>query len=214
MWKYSLFFDYLPVCRFVQVLDLEDLSAHSDPCSSPSCHPLMNNRARYICVCQEGFTGENCREEDRRCQQGYCSKGSSCQPIFETSVPFCVCPFNRLGDRARSLPISSLLEQQISCVSFPTGASDLSLSSDRRDPTPADRNVIRVRTSSFSFLSSAVFNSMLCTPSPDSHPATDVTIFVRSLTVRLSPFNDLFCHDSISVRFRTIFPDSIPLGVH
>ena len=110
VWKYPVLFAHLPVSRLSRVLRLSaSVGDHLNPCSSrpcrhpnEECHPLMNNKSEYLCLCRENFTGPNCSREDQQCLEGYCSKGSLCQPNSRSSLrgdssPFCLCPLNRLG---------------------------------------------------------------------------------------------------------------------
>ena len=107
VWNYPITFDYLPVSRLAQILRLTSSSVteRGNPCSShpchpnQRCHPLMNSKSQYICLCKTNFTGENCSEEDQRCLQGYCPSGSLCQANSRSSLPYCLCPSNRFGQR-------------------------------------------------------------------------------------------------------------------
>ena len=112
LWKYPLSFSHLPVSRLSQVLHFSPSAndqlnpCFSRPCRHPNeeCHPLMNKRSEFICLCKTNFTGENCSEEDQLCDKGYCAVGSLCQPnsrslLQHDSSPFCLCPSNRLGRR-------------------------------------------------------------------------------------------------------------------
>ena len=119
VWKYPLPFAHLPVSRLAKVLHF---SPSPSPCSSQpchrneECHPLMNNRSEYICLCKTNFTRENCSQEDQQCLRGYCSMGSLCQPNSRSSLhgdssPFCLCPMNRFGRRCSI--------EHDRCLSFP-----------------------------------------------------------------------------------------------
>jgi hypothetical protein len=106
VWKYALSFDHLPVTRLAKVLHLTSFFDHrrnpcsSQPChSNERCHPLMNDRSNFICLCPTNFTGPHCSIRDPQCDQGYCLSGSLCQPHSRSSSPFCVCPSNRYGRR-------------------------------------------------------------------------------------------------------------------
>ena len=111
VWKYPLSFSHLPVSRLAKVLRFSPSATdHANPCSSrpcrhpnEECHPLMNDRSEYLCLCRSNFTGENCSREDQQCRQDYCSMGSLCQPNSrsllqdDSSSPFCLCPLNRFS---------------------------------------------------------------------------------------------------------------------
>ena len=104
VWNYPLPFAHLPVTRLAKVLHLTESLLNpcsSSPCPHPNsrCQQLMNNKSQFLCLCKNNFHGENCSEEDLRCRQGYCSRGSLCQPNSRDSLPFCLCPFNRFGVR-------------------------------------------------------------------------------------------------------------------
>ena len=111
VWKYSIFFDYLPVFRFAKVLHLRKVSEKRSPCSNDSCHPneecrpLMNSKSeKIICLCKANFTGENCQVEDEQCLSGYCSSGSLCKPNYRrllrgNAFPYCICRFGQFGHR-------------------------------------------------------------------------------------------------------------------
>ena len=107
VWNYPISFDYLPVSRLAQILRLSSSVAErrQNPCSSrpchpnEQCHPLMNNKSQYICLCQTNFTGKNCSEGDGHCVEGYCASESLCQANSQSALPFCLCPSNRYGQR-------------------------------------------------------------------------------------------------------------------
>ena len=112
VWNYPLSFDHLPVVRFVKVLHFNESSPHQNLCSSQSCHStrqsqslMDNNRSARLCLCKTKIIGHNySKEEDRQCGNGYCALGSVCRTnslsLFRrNSVPLCLCPLNRLGQR-------------------------------------------------------------------------------------------------------------------
>lgn len=112
VWQYPIAFDYLPVFRFAKVLHWTTMEGwKEDPCSNhqcpqnAECHPLMNNRSHFICLCKSDFIGENCAVRDEQCAAGYCTRPSLCKPNYRSVLhgndasPYCVCPSNRYGDR-------------------------------------------------------------------------------------------------------------------
>ena len=111
LWKYSIIFDHLPGFRLAQMLHFSSSSTERNPCSSnpcrldERCQPLMNNRSQFVCLCKTNFQEENCSRKDPQCDKGYCAVGSLCQSSArgsirgDLSLPFCLCPFNRYGDR-------------------------------------------------------------------------------------------------------------------
>ncbi|CAF4529531.1 unnamed protein product [Rotaria sp. Silwood2] len=110
VWKYPIYFDYLPVYSLAKVLRLIKLNKQQNPCLSNPCHsnqqcyPLMNNKSQYVCLCNDNFTGERCSVEDDRCASGYCAPGSLCKPNYHlllrgNTLPLCICSFGQYGDR-------------------------------------------------------------------------------------------------------------------
>ena len=111
VWKYPIFFDYLPVFHFAKVLHLTKANDKGSPCSNHSCHsneecrPLMNGKSEeVICLCKANFSGENCEIEDEQCLSGYCARGSLCKPNYKSVVrgnafPYCICPAGQFGDQ-------------------------------------------------------------------------------------------------------------------
>ena len=111
VWKYPIFFDYLPVFRFAKVLHLTKGNKTRSRCSNDSCrsneecHPLMNSKSgEILCLCKANFSGENCEIEDEQCLSGYCALESLCKPNYRRLVrgnvlPFCICPSGRYGTR-------------------------------------------------------------------------------------------------------------------
>ena len=99
-WQYPVHFGRLPVFRLAKVLYLRDSNpCLSDPCPpNARCHRLLNNNSAFLCLCKSNFSGKNCSEEDSRCRQGYCSKGSLCE-ANSFPDPLCVCPSDRFGVR-------------------------------------------------------------------------------------------------------------------
>ena len=111
MWRYPIYFDYLPVFRLAKVLRLPGSADRRGPCSSSlchsdreECHPLINEPSNHLCLCKANFTGENCSQLDSRCLSGHCASGSLCKPKYRSllrgdPLPLCLCSSNRYGDR-------------------------------------------------------------------------------------------------------------------
>ena len=111
VWKYPIFFGYLPVFRLAKVLHLTKTNEEPNPCSNHSCHPnaechpLLNNESsKIICLCKSNFTGENCEIEEKQYLSDYCAQGSLCKPNYRRLLlgnvfPYCICPSGRFGDQ-------------------------------------------------------------------------------------------------------------------
>jgi hypothetical protein len=110
VWRYPVYFDYLPVFRLAKILRLTKPNIEPNPCSSSPCNqnqdcqPFINDRSKYICLCKSNFTGENCSIEDQQCANGYCSDGAICKPNYRglltgNELPYCICPFENFGER-------------------------------------------------------------------------------------------------------------------
>ncbi|CAF1429744.1 unnamed protein product [Rotaria magnacalcarata] len=108
VWRYQLYFDYLPVFRLAKVLRFTKTTRDQSPCSSNPCNPnqlcqqLLNEKSQYVCLCKPNYTGENCSILDRNCSNGYCSPKALCKPNYRGlltghNLPYCICPFNHYG---------------------------------------------------------------------------------------------------------------------
>ena len=136
VWQYPIYFDYLPSFRFSKVLRLISLDKIENPCSSnpcPSheeCHPLLNQKLKYICLCSSHFTGENCSDTDEMCIEGFCSQNALCKPNYRNILngnekPYCICPLNQYGRRCDLLYDKCLSNPcQNNGVCFPSSKPD------------------------------------------------------------------------------------------
>ena len=108
--EYPITFDYLPVFRLAKVLRLTQYSHEENPCSNhpcqrnQRCHQLINDRSKYICLCSDHLTGDNCSIEDKQCANSHCAPKALCKPTYQRliqgdSLPYCICPYNWHGDR-------------------------------------------------------------------------------------------------------------------
>jgi hypothetical protein len=98
IWKYPIYFDYLPNFRLSKILRLIKLEDIKNPCSSnpcPSdkeCYPLINQLSIYICS-----------NIDEKCLEGFCSPNALCKPNYRNEIPYCICPLNHHGRRCELL---------------------------------------------------------------------------------------------------------------
>ncbi|CAF3018272.1 unnamed protein product [Rotaria socialis] len=111
VWQYPIYFDYLPNFRFTKEIRLEKPDTNDrNPCSrypcnhNQICQQIVNNRARYVCLCKSNYTGTDCLELNQRCAEGYCSPASFCRPMYRSlatgnDAPFCLCPSDYYGQR-------------------------------------------------------------------------------------------------------------------
>ncbi|CAF1433313.1 unnamed protein product [Adineta steineri] len=110
IWKYLIYFDYLPSYRLTKVLRLIQLNNIKNPCSrnpcnsNEECYPLMNQISNYICLCSNNLTGNNCLDTNQMCIEGFCALNSLCKPDYRNilngnEIPYCVCPLNQYGRR-------------------------------------------------------------------------------------------------------------------
>ncbi|CAF1296853.1 unnamed protein product, partial [Adineta ricciae] len=116
VWQYSIYFDFLPVYRFVKVLHL----TKPNPCKDHSCNSnqecfqLLNQKSQYICLCKSNYSGINCSDFHPICNTSYCSSNSLCKPTYrglinDNELPYCICPMNSFGHQCRLFHISQNL---------------------------------------------------------------------------------------------------------
>ena len=113
VWRYSIFFDFLPSFRFAKVLrypdphsPVIDSRCQSNLCNSSTaeCHILQNDPKKYVCLCKSGYTGERCSIPDPYCAQNFCHPSALCKPNYlgRTAghrLPLCLCPLDIHGTR-------------------------------------------------------------------------------------------------------------------
>jgi hypothetical protein len=110
VWQYPIYFDFLPSFRLAKVLQLTMPDSAENPCTSnpcsiqEECHPLLNAKSRYICLCRPHFTGKRCSIMDQRCSDNFCSANALCKPNYRgllsgNELPYCICSVNEIGRR-------------------------------------------------------------------------------------------------------------------
>lgn len=113
VWRYPIFFDFLPSFRFAKTLqflekqpDLAQSPCRSNPCHSlnAKCHILQNDPANYICLCKSGYSGKDCEITDQSCANNFCLSNSLCKSTYlgvtaGSRLPLCLCSLDRYGTR-------------------------------------------------------------------------------------------------------------------
>ena len=114
VWRYPIYFDFLPVYRLATILRFlpssEDDPCRKDPCGrNEECYRVQNLGSQHLCLCKNGFFGDNCSLAGAECGSGYCSPNAVCRSrnqglINVHDVPYCVCPYGHIGQRCELLP--------------------------------------------------------------------------------------------------------------
>ena len=116
VWKYPIFFDYLPVHRLATVLRFlpntpDDVNAclNTTCGTNADCYPVQNQKSRHLCLCKSGFFGEHCSQIDAKCTDGYCSPNAVCLSGYQDLIsgsewPHCICPHGHMGQRCELSP--------------------------------------------------------------------------------------------------------------
>jgi hypothetical protein len=109
VWKYPIFFDFLPSFRLAKTLHITNIHSKTcqpDPCNLPNaeCHILQNEPEKYVCLCKTGYSGEDCSVQDQYCVNNFCHPNSWCKPSYLGStagsrLPFCLCPLDVYGTK-------------------------------------------------------------------------------------------------------------------
>jgi hypothetical protein len=109
VWKYPIYFDFLPSFRLSKILRFNP-PISTGPCSNHSCgengicQEVMNsNHSSYFCSCNNAYYGIRCEHYDEKCND-YCSSKSICKPKYSGMIngneePFCLCSAARFGKR-------------------------------------------------------------------------------------------------------------------
>jgi hypothetical protein len=110
VWKYPIYFDFLPSFRLSKILRFHSpvLSFANNPCLNNSCSKngmcqeiINSNRSSYFCSCHSGYYGIDCEFHDEQCNN-YCSPKSICKPkhrgiLTGNQHPLCLCPSSTFG---------------------------------------------------------------------------------------------------------------------
>ncbi|CAF1470016.1 unnamed protein product [Adineta ricciae] len=100
IWKYPIYFDYLPSFRLVKILRLTTVDHTDNPCSSnpckndSQCHQLLNQPHNYICF-----------SVSPNPNQSYCFSQALYRSNYYNSADrndsstYCICPLKRYGRR-------------------------------------------------------------------------------------------------------------------
>ncbi|CAF1394347.1 unnamed protein product [Adineta ricciae] len=111
VWKYPIYFDFLPSFRLAKILRFpsDDSTTLPDPClnhlcsENGICQKIINsNSSESICSCKSGYYGIRCERYDEKCQN-YCSPKSICKPKSRGILtdnqghPLCLCSTSTFG---------------------------------------------------------------------------------------------------------------------
>ena len=109
VWRYPIFFDYLPVYRFATILRFlprsDDDPCRSNPCGrNEECYRVQNQKSQHLCLCKSGFSGLNCTEIDSKCSDKFCSPNATCHSGYQGLTngeewAYCICPRGHFGHR-------------------------------------------------------------------------------------------------------------------
>ena len=113
IWKYSIYFDFLPSFRLSKILRFPSQvsSFLHNPCLNHSCSQngtcqkiINSNSLSYFCSCKSGSYGNQCEHYAEECDD-YCSPKSVCKPKYRGILtgnvqhPLCLCPVLKFGNR-------------------------------------------------------------------------------------------------------------------
>jgi hypothetical protein len=104
VWKYPIYFDFLPSFRFSKILRFKSYNnaCLSNPCSvNSACYPILSTNTSFICQCKSGFYGESCEHMSNICLSR-CAPNAICKPTYRGTINgidrlLCICPINRFG---------------------------------------------------------------------------------------------------------------------
>jgi hypothetical protein len=113
VWKYFIYFDFLPSFRLSKILSFHSKVSSSldDPCRNHSCTEygicqkiINSNPFSYFCSCKSGYYGIYCEHYNEQCNN-YCAPKSICKPEHRGILagnqqqPLCLCPVLTFGLR-------------------------------------------------------------------------------------------------------------------
>jgi hypothetical protein len=111
LWKFPIYFDYLPSFRLAKVLRFPVSYTANDPCQSNPCNRQSicqrifneNSTSAYVCLCRSPFYGKECEFTDENCSK-FCAPHSICKAKYNgiltsNQQPLCLCPLNYYGPR-------------------------------------------------------------------------------------------------------------------
>ncbi|XP_053952223.1 basement membrane-specific heparan sulfate proteoglycan core protein isoform X19 [Anastrepha ludens] len=91
-----------------------------NPCKNGGICLESQTETAYTCICQQGWTGNNCGVEGTQCTPGICGSGRCENTEFGME---CLCPLNKTGDRCQyieHLNENSLAFKLNSYAAYPT----------------------------------------------------------------------------------------------
>jgi hypothetical protein len=110
VWKYPIYFDFLPAFRLSKILRFGPpvSSRLNGPCCNNTCgnngvcqEVINSNRSSYFCSCNSAYYGIDCEYYDEGCSH-YCSPKSICKHNYSGIIrgneqPLCLCPASTFG---------------------------------------------------------------------------------------------------------------------
>ena len=111
LWRFPIYFDYLPASRLAKVLRFPSTFTSIDPCQSNPCNPrsvcqrIFNKISTlpYTCLCKPSYYGRECALINANCST-FCAPNSICKPgynglLISNHQPLCLCPLHYYGPR-------------------------------------------------------------------------------------------------------------------
>ena len=112
VWKYPIYFDFLPSFRLAKVLRFPSSSSSysisdcaNNPCqNNGTCMDIINsNHSSYYCSCRSGYYGDHCQSFDNQQCHNHCSPSSICKLEYHSLItgnqyPLCICSASTFGN--------------------------------------------------------------------------------------------------------------------